>query len=162
MDLDGTNQPGTHHTGTHHTGTKLPATELRTLSEQRCWELLDRSTIGRLAISVNHNPDIFPVNFVVDARRIIIRTREGLKFAGALLGQSVAFEADCLDMANHTGWSVVALGRAEEPTTIEEHLHTLDLNIEPWAAGEKGRFIVITPTSITGRVLPPAVSGHVW
>ena len=137
-------------------------TDLRTLTEQRCWELLGQTKIGRLAVSANHHPDIFPVNFTVDDGRIVIRTAEGLKFAGAVLGRSVAFEADCLDSANHTGWSVVVRGEAEEPKHLEDHLQALDLGIEPWAAGSKERFIVITPIAITGRVLPPAVSGHTW
>ena len=137
-------------------------TELRPLSESRCWELLETTTIGRLAVSVNNNPDIFPVNFGVDEGRIVIRTAEGMKLAAAVLGKSVAFEADGLDTSNRTGWSVVVRGTAEEPEMIEDYLRSLDLEIEPWAKGTKSRFIVITPTSVTGRILPPSATGCVF
>jgi len=36
------------------------------LSEEECWALLSRRELGRLALTVQGEPDIFPVNYVVD------------------------------------------------------------------------------------------------
>jgi nitroimidazol reductase NimA-like FMN-containing flavoprotein (pyridoxamine 5'-phosphate oxidase superfamily) len=36
------------------------------MTEQECWEILDRERFGRLAVAVHGDPDIFPVNFLVD------------------------------------------------------------------------------------------------
>jgi len=137
----------------------MKQTELRQLSDERSWELLAKRTVGRLAVAVNGQPDIFPVNYAVDDHHIVIRTAEGMKFAAALSGKSVAFEVDELDAARQTGWSVVIRGTAAEPKYVEDYLRSLDLEISPWAKGSKERFIIISPIAVEGRVLPPATSG---
>lgn len=134
-------------------------TELRALSEQRCWELLALETIGRLAVTIAGEPDIFPVNYQVDGNTIVIQTAPGTKLAAAI-DHAVAFEVDVHDDAERTGWSVVVRGRSHEPKHIEDYLSACDLDIEPWAAGERSRFIVIDAQHISGRVLPPAATGR--
>ena len=124
------------------------------LSSDRCWELLSQKTVGRLAVSITNHPDIFPVNYRVDDGKIVIRTAEGQKLAAAVLGTSVAFEVDALDDATRTGWSIVVKGTAEEPKRLEDYLSAEDLGIEPWAQGEKGRYIQIVPSQVTGREIP--------
>ena len=124
------------------------------LSPDRCWELLSQKTVGRLAVSITNHPDIFPVNYRVDDGKIVIRTAEGQKLAAAVLGTSVAFEVDALDDATRTGWSIVVKGTAEEPKRLEDYLSAEDLGIEPWAQGEKGRYIQIVPSQVTGREIP--------
>jgi len=124
------------------------------LSSDRCWELLSQKTVGRLAVSITNHPDIFPVNYRVDDGKIVIRTAEGQKLAAAVLGTSVAFEVDALDDATRTGWSIVVKGTAEEPKRLEDYLSAEDLGIEPWAQGDKGRYIQIVPSQVTGREIP--------
>jgi len=127
---------------------------LAPMDEPECWALLGRMGTGRLAVAVGRQPDIFPVNYAVDARTIIIRTAAGTKLAGAVLGGRVAFEIDEFDAETETGWSVVLHGTAAEVTTLEDVLNTEDLGLRPWAAGEKDRFLRITPFKVTGRRLP--------
>ena len=124
------------------------------LTEPRCWELLARKSIGRLAVSITNHPDIFPVNYKVNDGTIVIRTAEGQKLAAAVLGTSVAFEVDALDETTETGWSIVVKGTAAEPQRLEDYLSAEDLEISPWASGAKSRYIIITPDQITGRELP--------
>ncbi len=124
------------------------------LSQDQCWELLGRKTVGRLAVSITNHPDIFPVNYRVSDKKIVIKTAEGQKLAAAVLGTSVAFEVDALDDATRTGWSIVVKGTAEEPRRLEDYLSAEDLNIEPWAQGDKSRYIVIVPSRVTGREIP--------
>lgn len=133
-------------------------TELQSLSESRCWELLQHATVGRLAVVFNGAPDIYPVNHAVIDDTIVIRTAPGTKLVAAI-DHAVAFEVDHLDHAGHKGWSVVVHGTAEEPRKIEDYLQALDDGPTPWAAGARDRFIVIRPTSVTGRVLPPIATG---
>lgn len=124
------------------------------LSTERCWELLAQKSVGRLAVSITNHPDIFPVNYRSHDSKIVIRTAEGQKLAAAVLGTSVAFEVDALDDTTHTGWSIVVKGTAEEPARLEDYLSVEDLEIEPWAKGDKSRYILITPTQIRGRQIP--------
>ena len=60
------------------------------LSEEKCWELLARERTGRLAVAIGKHPDIFPVNHVIEKRKIVFRTDPGTKLAAAVLGTGVA------------------------------------------------------------------------
>lgn len=140
------------------------AREIEPLDEAECRRLLGQSGIGRLVVVVGHQPDIFPVNYFVEhtesddgssTDEIVIRTAEGTKLAAALMGRNVAFEIDAFDPAHHAGWSVVVHGTAHESRTLPAVMHDEELPVEPWAAGEKLRFIRITIDTITGRLLPP-------
>jgi nitroimidazol reductase NimA-like FMN-containing flavoprotein (pyridoxamine 5'-phosphate oxidase superfamily) len=123
------------------------------LGEDECWSLLAQGEVGRLAVAVDGKPDIFPVNYVVDDRQIVVRTTAGLKLAAAVLGSGVAFEVDGLDRDRHRGWSVVVVGRASEIEGVEPRLHAGDLSLRPWSGGDKPRFIRVFPERVTGRRL---------
>ena len=47
------------------------------LSPAQCWELLNRSTFARLALSLSDRPEIFPVNYVVQRGTLVFRTAPG-------------------------------------------------------------------------------------
>lgn len=131
------------------------STNIEKLSEERCWQLLEHKTLGRLAVSINNEPDVFPVNFKTDSEpAVFIRTAAGLKLAAAILGSTVAFEVDAIDEESRTGWSVVIKGKASEVYTTEDRLHVEDLEVEPWVGGPKNRAIKISAISITGREIP--------
>ena len=86
------------------------------LSETECWDLLSSAAVGRLVTSVDGQPDIFPVNFVVQHRTVLFRTAEGTKLVSAAINNDVLFEADDHNVAQ--GWSVIVKGTAWlfEPT----------------------------------------------
>jgi hypothetical protein len=119
------------------------------MSEDECWAQLSSRTLGRLATSVDGQPDIFPVNYVVQRRNIFIRTAEGAKLASAAVNARVAFEADDHDVTQ--GWSVVVKGHARVLSSSEELTAAERAQVLPWIATRKRRFIRITPTEITGR-----------
>ncbi len=125
------------------------------LDHAACWARLGSRRVGRLAVSANNRPDIFPVNYVVDDKTVVVQTAPGFKLAAAVLGSGIAFEVDDIDEANHSGWSVVVHGTAEEIESVEGLLAAEDLHIEPWAAGAKNHFIRIEVDEITGRRIPP-------
>jgi nitroimidazol reductase NimA-like FMN-containing flavoprotein (pyridoxamine 5'-phosphate oxidase superfamily) len=121
------------------------------LDPSECWLLLRSTRIGRLAIAVAHQPDIFPVNFLVDHASAVFRTAEGSKLAAVVTNPPVAFEADRYDSAADEVWSVVVTGRAERIVKPEELLETAALPLFPWHAGPKHHLVRIVPTSISGR-----------
>jgi len=124
--------------------------DTQALSTNQCWELLRESVVGRLAVTVDGSPDIFPVNPVVDHGTIVFRTTAGTKLA-ATKGRDVAFEVDGYDAGTAQAWSVVVKGRAFEILEIEETLRALRLPLYPWQPGRKPRFVRIEPTTVTGR-----------
>lgn len=136
--------------------TDKPAIE--ELDVDQCWANLRQRWVGRLAVSVNNRPDIFPVNYVVDAGTVVVQTAPGFKLAAAVLGSGVAFEVDEIDEVTRSGWSVVIHGKAKEVESLEGLLHAQDLHIGPWAAGEKNHYIRIDVDEITGRRIPEASS----
>jgi len=125
------------------------ATEI--LSETECWELLDHTTVGRLAVDIAGQPDIFPINFVVDDRGIVFRSAAGTKLAGAVLNVVVAFEIDGYQPGDRTAWSVVVKGNARPIERMQELFDAEDLPLFPWLAWDKPNFVRIEPTVVTGR-----------
>ena len=121
------------------------------LEASTCWELLRSTEVGRLAVSFGDQPDIFPVNFVVDHGTIVFRTAEGTKLAAAVLGRGVAFEVDGYDADAGEAWSVVVKGRADEIERMQDVFDALDLPLFPWHAAPKHRFVRIEPDDISGR-----------
>ena len=126
------------------------------LSVKQCWELLRSTEVGRLAVIVEDHPEIFPVNYAVDQGTVIFRSAEGTKVASALGDAPIAFEADGYDSETGLVWSVVVKGQATTFQTIEETVESFKVDVHPWQAGEKERFIRIRPDEITGRRFPMA------
>lgn len=125
------------------------ATEI--LSESECWTLLGHATVGRLAVDIAGQPDIFPINFVVDNNGIVFRSAAGTKLAGAVLNRLVAFEIDGYEPGDRTAWSVVVKGQASPIERMEEMFAAEDLPLFPWLEWDKPNFVRIEPTVITGR-----------
>lgn len=120
------------------------------LTESASWAQLRSTTVGRLAVANDDQPDIVPVNFMVDRGSIVFRTAEGSKLTAAA-GRSVAFEADGYDLGTGEAWSVVVKGVAREVAELDEVIDALDLPLFPWHTAPKPRIIRIEPDSITGR-----------
>src|SRR5688500_11692317 len=83
------------------------------LDESACWALLRGAEVGRLAIVVNHRPEIFPITFVVDHATVVFRTAAGTKLDWGA-GRDVAFEVDGYYLGTGVAWSVVVKGLARE------------------------------------------------
>lgn len=132
----------------------MPQRMLQELSTDECWKHLAGRTVGRLAVSVAGKPDIFPVNYRIDSRTLVVRTAPGFKLAAATLGPAVAFEVDHVDEVERTGWSVVVHGTATEVQELDELLDADDLDIQPWVEGPKSRYMRIVPDEVTGRRIP--------
>ena len=119
------------------------------LSEDRCWEHLATSHLGRLIVVVEGRPEVFPVNYAVGDRTVVFRTGEGDKLAELTVYPNIAFEVDHVDET--LAWSVVLHGRARTLTHYDEIQRAEELDLHAWAPGEKYNFVVIEPADLTGR-----------
>jgi nitroimidazol reductase NimA-like FMN-containing flavoprotein (pyridoxamine 5'-phosphate oxidase superfamily) len=132
-------------------GPRSDTNPIVSLDEDTCWQLLRNANVGRLVVNVGSQPDIFPVNYVIDEGEIVVRTAEGTKLAAAIMGGRVAFEIDDLDDGARTGWSVVVHGLAREAHDLLAVMRDDEIDTSPWADGAKERVIRILPDGVTGR-----------
>jgi nitroimidazol reductase NimA-like FMN-containing flavoprotein (pyridoxamine 5'-phosphate oxidase superfamily) len=115
--------------------------------------MLGSKSIGRLAVSFDGQPDIFPVNFLTNDSDILIRTEEGTKVERVAANALVAFEAD--ETNPERAWSVVVkgiaqrLGETDAAAAAKAPLWT-------WAPEPTSVFLRIRPTEVTGRLFTRA------
>ena len=126
-------------------------TTLEQLSRGECLRLVRQVPLGRIVYTRQALPAVELVNFTLDDGDIVIRTDAGGKLAAATRGAVVAFEADCVDIATHAGWSVTIVGLSRAVTDDEEIRRLEQTGPAPWAPGERDHFIRISPTIVNGR-----------
>jgi nitroimidazol reductase NimA-like FMN-containing flavoprotein (pyridoxamine 5'-phosphate oxidase superfamily) len=119
------------------------------LSVGESWDLLASVALGRLVTSGSGEPEIFPVNFVVQRRTVLFRTAEGTKLVSAAINNRVLFEADDHNAAE--GWSVIVKGTARMLRTDEEIEEAERAQLLPWTATLKLHWVRVVPVSVTGR-----------
>jgi uncharacterized protein len=119
------------------------------LSEKESWSRLGGVALGRLVTTFAGEPEIFPVNFVVQDRTVLFRTAEGTKLFSAVATNTVVFEADDHDVAE--GWSVIVRGRAKVLRADAEIEKAERAQLLPWTATLKIHYVRVTPSEITGR-----------
>lgn len=119
------------------------------LSQKECWDLLSSRSLGRLVTSVDGQPEIFPVNYVVQHRTVLFRTAEGTKLVSTAINHNVLSEADDHNVAE--GWSVIVKGLAQSLRTDEDIAEAEQAQLLPWIATVKPHYVRIRPMSMTGR-----------
>lgn len=127
---------------------------LEDLREEECLALLASREFGRLAVVRDGHPEIFPVNYLLSGRTIVIHTQAGTKLTHATLAQ-VAFEVDEIDHSTHRGWSVQVRGVAEDVTDgIDSWSREVrQAPVSPWVPGPHEHTIAISHLVLTGRRL---------
>jgi hypothetical protein len=63
----------------------------------------------------------------------------------------VAFEVDDYQLADRSGWSVLAVGRSEVSLDLDLVVKASNAKLEPLADGRRGSLVRIEPTFISGR-----------
>ena len=123
---------------------------MQPLSAGESVALLASTPVGRVVFTERALPAVLPVAFVVDGDTVVLRTARGSRLARAAVGGVLAFEADELQPATRTGWSVVVTGQAwvEED---DEEVARLSALLEPWVPGIKDVFIRSPLTVVSGR-----------
>lgn len=126
------------------------------LDREECLRLLASVPVGRIVFTVGGLPAVQPVNFVLEGERLLFRTRDGAKLVAVRSGTVVAFEADEIDTATGSGWSVTVVGEArilEE----QEAAPYRDGGIVTWAGGRRDDVVEISTPLVTGRRLTEGV-----
>ena len=124
---------------------------LELLEEDECLALLARATVGRVGVTIGALPAIFPVNFALSDGTVVFRTGEGTKLAAATDQAVVAFEVDDWDPLEHTGWSVLAIGRVSVVDDPDEVARLHHLPLAPWADGTREHFVRMPIEFVSGR-----------
>ncbi|MFE7607030.1 pyridoxamine 5'-phosphate oxidase family protein [Streptomyces celluloflavus] len=115
-------------------------------------ELLSGVTVGRVVISRHTLPAIRPVNHLIDEGWVVIRTRQDVSLVGsASVSGVVAYEADVLDPATWTGWSVTITGTASVVRATAELACYRGL-LTRWVDGGGGadQVALISPGNVSG------------
>ncbi len=127
---------------------------IQVLSKQECLDLLTRVPIGRVALTLNALPVIFPVNYRLIGDSVVFGAMAGSGLSRATDGAIAAFQADSYDEASRSGWTVMAVGQASHLRDAEV-LGDLDLGgqlPEPWALGQSAeRYFQIGLRGVTGH-----------
>ncbi len=123
------------------------------LDRASCLDLLRSVVVGRLAWAAADGwVHIRPVNFGLDGESVVIRCGPGSMLAAIRAGARVGFEADGLEPALRSGWSVLVVGAATEvlsgPTAgLRSGL------VDPWAGGARPQLVALRGGEISGRRL---------
>jgi nitroimidazol reductase NimA-like FMN-containing flavoprotein (pyridoxamine 5'-phosphate oxidase superfamily) len=126
-------------------------TVLEHLTQYECLRLMGSVPVGRIVYTRQALPAVELVNFALDKGEIVIRTDAGGKLAAATRGAVVAFEADSVDTAGRTGWSVTVVGHSRAVTDAEEIRHLERIAPMPWAPGRHDHFVRVSAVFVTGR-----------
>ncbi|GGR96446.1 DNA-binding protein [Streptomyces humidus] len=126
----------------------------RELDRPECLRLLATVPVGRIVYTRHALPAVLPVNFCLDHDgAVLVRTSASSELVAAVDGALVAFEADEVDAATHSGWSVVVMGSAAVVTEPAEHTRMLRTGPRSWAPAPQEVFLRIAPELLTGREL---------
>jgi nitroimidazol reductase NimA-like FMN-containing flavoprotein (pyridoxamine 5'-phosphate oxidase superfamily) len=128
------------------------------LSERECLARLGRNGVGRVAVSVGALPAVLPVNYARRGRDVYFRTAAGTKLAAAAQNAVVAFEVDHVDRIDHTGWSVLIVGRAAAVVDTEELERLRDLPLSRWLDRGADTLVRIDAELVSGRAIDPVRS----
>lgn len=124
------------------------------LSQAECETLLRSGVVGRLAVSTPGGPHVIPINYSVVDNAIIVRTSPYSVLGTYGRDSRLAFEIDQFDHEHHSGWSVVARGRAAfvtDPADLD-HIRAL-WQPHPWATGAREMHLRLTWDELSGRRL---------
>ena len=124
------------------------------LDRDECLRLLATRRLGRVAVGIEGwSPLIRPVNYRLDpsSQSVIFRSGRGTKLTSLLRAHAVTFEADEIDEAARTGWSVIVSGRAEEVVRAGDLVHLEALGLDPWVPGDLPHWFRVRAEMVSGR-----------
>ena len=125
---------------------------LEVLSEEECQKLLAGRTVGRIAFTVDGQPEIFPVNYVADGSTIVFRTGDETRLLESAQ-RRVAFEVDDWDTTAGMAWSVMVRGVVQEITGgLDKYSVALRSRpVVPLPPGRRERWLAVYPSEVSGR-----------
>lgn len=126
--------------------------DLEVLDRRTCLELLRRhpTHIGRLALQVDGDIAVLPVNYRLDGEDVVFATNPGSKLDAAHRRDRVAFEVDAVDVAWEEGWSVLLQGRPSIVRDEDERARLTGRGLRAWV-GPRSNVVRLTVDTVTGR-----------
>jgi len=122
------------------------------LSADQCLELLCSHDLGRIALVIGDQPEIFPVNYATDRSIVVFKVAPGTKPSGAM-NRRIAFEVDEVDSRAGIAWSVMIKGTVLDVTASRDpftaFLRTAGIRTAP--PGDHPLWMAIYPSEISGR-----------
>ncbi|MFK5256413.1 pyridoxamine 5'-phosphate oxidase family protein [Propionibacterium freudenreichii] len=119
------------------------------IPDDSTWGYLASVDVGRIAVSSDNLPEVYPVNFCLDGESIVFRSAAGSKLEKLALNSHVAFEAD--GWSEEGGWSVLVRGTGSFITDEDELARVAKAPLLPWVPTVKKNWVRIMPTRVTGR-----------
>ena len=129
------------------------------LSREQCLARLASTELGRIGISIDALPVIYPVHFILADESILFRTTLGTKLDSAAASAVVAFQVDAYDPTELGWWSVLVQGIASPVTDPETEVSPGGtLASSGWSsAGTESRLLRVDSRAMTGQLfLGPA------
>jgi uncharacterized protein len=133
-------------------GAALPSPAAVALGEAECWRHLRNEDLGRIGVTLDGQPLVFPVNYAVSKESIVFRTAAGTMLHRAP-GSVACFEIDGYDRGLRDGWSVMAVGKLEEITDADDAYSQAlrGLPVQPLAPGPRPHWIALRVARVSGR-----------
>ena len=118
-------------------------------------ELLGSVSLCRVGVTIDALPAILPVGFVLSGDLLLIGSAGGPTLRAALSDAVLAVEADRIDEADHSGWSVLVRGRSFEVTDPAQIAAATALGL-PGSSGDAGHLVAVHAHSVSGRRIAPS------
>ena len=124
---------------------------IRVLDEQQAYELLTTTTIGRIGFVHEGRVQIYPVNFALSGRDLLLRTSPEGVLADLTREPAVqaSFEVDYHDPLGSTAWSVLVHGTLSR--VADDEAAGIAARINPWAGEGRDLPLALRVESIAGR-----------
>jgi len=127
---------------------------MEVLSRPECLSLLASGPVGRVGVSRDALPVIFPVTYCLLGDDVLFATGTGSKSLAVAAENVIAFEIDEIDPATRSGWSVVVVGvgrRVDEGDP--DWQAAIDLDVRPWVGRHAVNLIRLGTDRLSGRRL---------
>lgn len=130
--------------------------DLKHLSEEHCWELLNKHSTGRLAMNIGNEVDVYPVHYAVADQKIYFLTFNVEKFSSVMVSRLVSFEIDETEKGV-TRW-VVLRGTAHWLSDKDDAHHAEALGLTVNLPTLESHWVEIEPSKVIGREMTFTVS----
>jgi hypothetical protein len=132
------------------------------LDRAECLRLLVQGVLGRVVYTAGALPAVHPVSYALCGQDIIFRTGQSSILRAAMRRQVLAFEVDDVNPNTHTGWSVLAIGKAQWVTDADRLADLAARLPPPWGAGRAAHTIALPTRLLTGCRLGPVGRTDRW
>lgn len=136
-----------------------PRSALVELDQGACFDRLRQMSLGRVALSWDALPEIFPVQYALLGRDPVFRTMPDHQLMAAAHGQVLSLGIDEFDPEHQAGWRVLVTGPAARLTDPEELEAARGLPLRPWTSDGDG-FVRISAALVRGTEFRDLAPGH--